>query len=104
MILAGLAIIVHSRFQAAEAEATDCYIMTIMINEDVVPNDEGVIEVIPENTTVKCFDTPAEHARWASAGAVDLPDDTSQQEVDEAFEAYYQAYYESLKASENKSE
>ena len=100
LILAGLGITVYSRFQAAEAEAADCPITSVMINEDAVPNEEGAIEVTPENSTVKCFDTPAQSMRYITNGAVDLPNDASQQEADEA----YQVYYEKLSASENKPE
>lgn len=89
LILAGLAVIGYSRFQAAQAETNDCPILSVRVNEDAVPNDEGAIEITSENSTVRCFDTPAQSLRDVTDGEVDLPDDASQEEADAAYEVYY---------------
>lgn len=88
LILVGLVFIGYSRFYSVDE---NCPITSVRINDDAVPNDEGAIEITSKNSTVRCFDTPAESLRDLTDGEVDLPDDASLEEVDAAYDAYYEA-------------
>ena len=95
LLLAGLAIIGYSRFQAQEAE--DCPITVVVPKEGAVPNENGIFIATAENTTTLCFDTPAQAARYRTDGALDFPDDVDA----EVLESAEREYYDSLSTSHN---
>lgn len=90
LILAGLAVIGYSRSQEAKADTTESHCATLNEPDEFVMVD-GERVMNSKVVDRKCFESEVEVLRYFSDGAIDLPEDASRQEIEDAMDAHYQS-------------
>lgn len=81
IILLGVVGVVYSRHQSVEATTMDNHCVAKVTPITTNEKSSEVLEM-------KCFKSSARALEYATDGAVNLPDDASNREVLDAFEAY----------------